>query len=660
MASSSLKLSIVYITKRPGSYDVLFNSILQQNYPLDYELICIDDALPLAKGRAEAVIDYANKKGVRLKALRAGKAKTSPDARFGYCNALNTGVLESTGDVILFLQDYCWLTKDVFRIINDLYQNPINRKVLLGFRERFFVCPPDKIDAVKFNDHRSLSIFTEELVRAPEDLGWPAKGLINPPDVDELAQDLKKHGAYKNPYVTFNFWECFCGAIPRALLVKLNGFDEALDHGDDCNETNVTDRASLLGYSIVVHAEVYVQQIAHQEWVENNVWKRFAKNSNLTKWGEMLNAIIEGKKPLPAVENNFDLKALARKSIKEKIARQGVARIAFVWDWDNEPSQLATWNDGLAAALNLLQRQKGIELRVYTQLKNLPCAATVFPHDNFPIMAFQDEPAMSGRIIADNPDFVLIWGDLTRPCIPLLTSLYPSGICYAGGQSTPHKCHLFDLMMVENESYKELYSSMMGHKNVRLAFGTNTTLFKPNPALPKTWDACFPASFIGWKRHNLYADACVELRKIRPEARFMACGTTYAHNMDAYNACIKAGIFATQYLPAYILPDFYNAARVVVITSHWTGGSQRTVLEAMACNVPVIAMEDSDKTSEYLIKAGLPECVCKPEPRAIADKMHEFISQNKQVNTREWVMNNYSEYKYADQMYRHIKGVLTA
>ncbi len=61
MASSSLKLSIVYITKRPGSYDVLFNSILQQNYPLDYELICIDDALPLAKGRAEAVIDYANK-----------------------------------------------------------------------------------------------------------------------------------------------------------------------------------------------------------------------------------------------------------------------------------------------------------------------------------------------------------------------------------------------------------------------------------------------------------------------------------------------------------------------------------------------------------------------------------------------------------------------
>lgn len=106
MASSSLKLSIVYITKRPGSYDVLFNSIRQQNYPLDYELICIDDALPLAKGRAEAVVDYANKKGVRLKALRTGKAKTSPDARFGYCNALNTGVLESTGDVVLFLQDY--------------------------------------------------------------------------------------------------------------------------------------------------------------------------------------------------------------------------------------------------------------------------------------------------------------------------------------------------------------------------------------------------------------------------------------------------------------------------------------------------------------------------------------------------------------------------
>ncbi len=658
MASSNLKLSIVYITKRPGSYDVLFNSILQQNCTLDYELICVDDALPLAKGRAAAVMDYAGKKGVHLKALRTSKAKTSPDARFGYCNALNTGILESTGNIILFLQDYCWLTKDVFRVINDLYQNPMNRKVLLGFRERFYVCPPDKIDAARFNDHRSLSIFTEELTNAPEDLGWQAKGPVNPAEVDGLVQDLKKHGVYKNPYVTYNFWECFCGAIPKAILVKLNGFDEALDYGDDCNETNVSDRASLLGYPIVVHAEVCVQQIAHQEWVENDVWKRFAKNTNIPRWGEMLKSILEGKKQLPAVENNFDLRESARKAVRSKVSQQGVAKVAFVWDWDNEPSQLASWNDGLAAALNVLQKQKGIELRIYTQLKYLPCAATVFPHSYFPIMAFQDEPAMTRQIIADNPGFVLIWGDLTRPCIPLLTSLYPSGICYAGGQSMPTKCHLFDVMLVENDSYKEIYSSMMGHKNVHIAFGTNTTLFQPNPSLPKVWDALFPASYIGWKRHHLYAEACLDLKKRMPEARFMACGTMNARDMDAYNACVKAGIFATQYLPAHVLPDFYNAARVVVITSHWTGGSQRAVLEAMACNVPVIVMEDSDKTSEYLRKAGLPECICKPDPRAIADKMYEFISQGKKVHTRDWVLNNYREYEYANHIYLHIKKVL--
>ncbi len=69
MASSGLKLSIGYITKRPGSYDVLFNRIPQQNYPRDYELICIDDTLPLDKERAEAVMDYANKKGVHLEGV---------------------------------------------------------------------------------------------------------------------------------------------------------------------------------------------------------------------------------------------------------------------------------------------------------------------------------------------------------------------------------------------------------------------------------------------------------------------------------------------------------------------------------------------------------------------------------------------------------------
>ena len=90
---------------------------------------------PWTKSAQKRLWTMQTKRASTLKALRTGKAKTSPNARFGYCNALNTGVLESTGDIILFLQDYCWLTKDVFRIINDLYQNPVNRKVLLGFRE---------------------------------------------------------------------------------------------------------------------------------------------------------------------------------------------------------------------------------------------------------------------------------------------------------------------------------------------------------------------------------------------------------------------------------------------------------------------------------------------------------------------------------------------
>ena len=91
----------------------------------------------------------------------------------------------------------------------------------------------------------------------------------------------------------------------------------------------------------------------------------------------------------------------------------------------------------------------------------------------------------------------------------------------------------------------------------------------------------------------------------------------------------------------------YNMAKTVLVTSQDNGGSQRTVLEAMACNIPVIAMADSTMTTEYVRECGQGEIV-EPNVPDI-QKAVERLKDTK-VTTRDWILENYSEYQYADKV----------
>ena len=126
-------ISIIYVTKRPGGYDILFNCLREQTYQ-NYELIIVDDVLD---ERKEKLLSYAKEKGIKLKIATKSKRKTFEDTKFGIANALNTGYILSKGKYVLTIMDYAWMPKTLLESIKNFYSER-NEFNLLSFRERFY------------------------------------------------------------------------------------------------------------------------------------------------------------------------------------------------------------------------------------------------------------------------------------------------------------------------------------------------------------------------------------------------------------------------------------------------------------------------------------------------------------------------------------------
>jgi glycosyltransferase involved in cell wall biosynthesis len=316
-------------------------------------------------------------------------------------------------------------------------------------------------------------------------------------------------------------------------------------------------------------------------------------------------------------------------------------KIAVVWDWVNEPLQITGWQDGIFAMIRELRRKA--DVRIFTQMTGITKETEVLT-PSFPVSTFPGWEDMCASVESWGPDTVLFWADFTRPAIQRLTEQFPSAILFAGGEPILQNTSRFKKIFVESAVYKERLE--VAGFPVEQAFGTNTELFAPK-SQPKMFDVFFPACFAAWKRHDLFASSVKGMRAL-------ACGWFQEHEPWCYKACQEAGVMTIPHVPAHLLPDFYNASRCVLITSDSTGGSQRSVLEAMACNIPCIVMEDSDKTSEYIRQAGLEILISAPDQASIQKTMSNVLSLNPShpvFRSRDFIMEHYSEYIYANKVY---------
>jgi len=323
-------------------------------------------------------------------------------------------------------------------------------------------------------------------------------------------------------------------------------------------------------------------------------------------------------------------------------------KIAFVHDWKPDLYQEITWKDGLAAAVKILHERH--EVKFFT----LGDEDFVLPHSYFPIYVRKgsdnaESPSLIEAVKEFNPDVILVWGDCTRPNARGLFYVNPKmALCFAGGDTTGPTAPYFSHFFVESEVYKIRFQ--MGGKSVSTAFGTNEKLFRPSELQNKIFDVIFPATFCDWKRHKLFTDAVVGRKAI-------VTGFMYQdHEVDCWKYPMANGVLTLPHSSAETLRELYAASHTCLITSRADGGSQRTVLEAMAMNLPVVVTQDSDKTSEYVIDAGLFECVAEPTVESIQLSLNWALEN--QPKTRDYILSKWTSDHYASAIEEGIKKIL--
>lgn len=292
--------------------------------------------------------------------------------------------------------------------------------------------------------------------------------------------------------------------------------------------------------------------------------------------------------------------------------------------------QELTWMDGLASALKEL-KNRGHDVRLYTCGKQ----DTIICHPYFEIIVSTN---IKRDVAMLHPDVILHWSDMTRPnAVPTAELGIPMAICFAGGDVIGYNTDLFDHIFVESQVYADKLEEK-GKTNYSIAFGTNTELFKPVQQ-PKVFDTIMPGTFAAWKRHFLYAQATQGLVSL-------ACGYMYDdHEQECWQECLDRGVTVLPHVSALVLHRLYAASRICVVPSMSSGGSQRTVLEAMSMNLPLI-ITDSDK---YDYARGK---VWEAEPTVGSLKFYiaSLLDGEPEVNTRDYILEHWSEKSYADSL----------
>lgn len=298
-------------------------------------------------------------------------------------------------------------------------------------------------------------------------------------------------------------------------------------------------------------------------------------------------------------------------------------RLALVWDFTVTPAQLYQWRDGLNEALRIIAEKYNVVVQVF---------------------ASDDEEQIWSDLKHFKPTHILGWGSLDRPSFAGLKDYgVPVGLCFAGGTTQHPFSSIFDVIFVENDIYLNDFKEQ-GLPVVK-AFGTNDRLFKPKQ-MPIKWEAIYTASFATWKRHHLFYGAV--------EDKGIAIGKINDEEIECFNS---AKTFKTTVLPEVpyeVLPYLYNQSELAIIPAK--AGGQRSVLEAMACNLFVIVCNDNTTTTEYIEDSHWGFSV-DANVEAIKDAVKRYYKSKNKIDLsigRKYIEANYSAMKYADTIYNNL------
>lgn len=314
-------------------------------------------------------------------------------------------------------------------------------------------------------------------------------------------------------------------------------------------------------------------------------------------------------------------------------------KLAVINDWFDKKSAIFWNKDGFLKMLHVLRERDGWEVKFFKKSDR----SFEWAHD-YVDLHFSQDPVKA--LLDWNPDAILGFSDFSRPYLNEIRGKKPIALCYTGGTFTDYK-DVPDLVFVENKSYLA-WMEKIGVKATQ-AFGTNTEIFFPRKQ-PKVFKAFFPATFAAWKRHELFAEAMGK--------DGLVCGWWQPHEPQCVQVCFDHGVATLHHQMPESIVHLYNMALTCLITSGSDGGSQRSVLEAMACGIPPIVMEDSEKCREYVEEAGFGKVVA-PDVNSIRSAISS-IEQNPPDPQKgiDYIKSKYTEQHYANKIKEGILNIL--
>ena len=294
--------------------------------------------------------------------------------------------------------------------------------------------------------------------------------------------------------------------------------------------------------------------------------------------------------------------------------------IGFFWQGSSNPTTFLHWNDGLREAMRILEQKYTVRYKE--------------PWDSL-----------------DDVDVILYW---EAPCTAkghnaehynrIRYADKPRALLFAGGPIEYDTTPGFDMYFVESRINEEEIGAL-GLPWMR-AFGVNDTVLRPKPST-LVHDAFFQATFADWKRHQLFAEAMGN--------RGVVAGRVQDGDRNGYNRAVELGVTILPELSMEGIRDELNKSYCVVNTSSYWGGGQRTTLEAMACNCPVIVMDDSPKNVEYVEESGFGKVV-PPNVEAIREAVAE-VKTWKRTGGREYIESKWTAQHYADNIDAWLKSL---
>jgi len=315
-------------------------------------------------------------------------------------------------------------------------------------------------------------------------------------------------------------------------------------------------------------------------------------------------------------------------------------RLAFLWHAEFRTQELLNWADGLYAALQELGKEW--EVRIFVPYGDAQVTTGNLSIEQYPRPAETLEEAL-----AFEPDAVLCWGGLDRPLHALVRRFgKPTALCFAGGPPNHANLGNFDLVFCETDYHLPVFQDL--GVNVRKAFGVNTDIFRPTPWQKPHFKAIMPAAFALYKRYPLFADAFGAEGLAVGQVQTQPDGKVWEGEF-CHEVCLDKNVAVIpRIMPYYMMPYMYGLAECTVLTSTTYGGCDRTVLESLACDRPVVICDDNEKLKtlapNFTVRAA-------PEPQAIRMAAETAIQRHPMGGVApKWVVEHFSHLKYAEQL----------